>query len=250
MRDLQIANRLRRVGLNVVEIDGWQTRGSSTFNPRGGVDHHTGGSNKGNAPSLGVCINGRRLRNGSRLPGPLCNVLQGFDGTAYVIAAGRANHAGTGSWKGLIGNSSVYGVERENDGRSPQRAGQQASAERLWAALLDDIDASLLCGHREWAPGRKYDFHGVNYGLMRLSVAALQQKTYIPPQDLEGDIVMFCLVQPPGMGVFRFNGYGMIGVPNEEMLGGDRIILEQLGLNSDVMQVTRAWFDSWPLIKP
>lgn len=244
-RDLEIANRLRAAGLKVVEVDGWQTRGSAVFSPRGGVDHHTAGSNIGNAPSLRVCVVGRK-----DLPGPLCNVLQGFDGTAYVIASGRANHAGPGSWKGLIGNSSVYGVERENDGVSPQRPDQQRLAEVLWAALLGDIDADLLCGHKEWAPNRKVDFHDVNYGLMRSNVARLQNP---PPPEIpdlsHGKKKMFCLVQPPNRGVYRFNGSGMIGVKDQETLGGDRMVLAALGLRNDVLHVTSEWFDTWPILK-
>ena len=97
-RDTGIADRLRAKGLNVVEVNGWRTRGAEGFNPRGSVDHHTAGPRKGNAPSLGVCINGR-----ADLPGPLCNVLVGRDGTCYVVAAGRANHAGAGGPIGPIG---------------------------------------------------------------------------------------------------------------------------------------------------
>ncbi|MEO5837776.1 MAG: peptidoglycan-binding protein, partial [Acidimicrobiales bacterium] len=89
MRDTAIAQRLRNAGLKVVEVDGWLTRVSDSFDARGLVDHHTAGGRTGNAPSLNICINGR-----SDLPGPLCNVLIGRDGTCYVIAAGRANHAG------------------------------------------------------------------------------------------------------------------------------------------------------------
>ena len=147
-RDTGIADRLRAAGLAVVEVDGWKTRGSDSFNPRGGVDHHTAGSNNGNAPSLNICINGR-----SDLPGPLCNTLQGFDGTQYVIAAGKANHAGDGGWKGLSGNSSVYGMERENDGHSEPRPGQHESAARAWAAIIDGkFGSDMVCGHKEWAP--------------------------------------------------------------------------------------------------
>jgi len=248
-RDLEIANRLRAAGLKVVEVDGWQTRGSRHFSPRGGVDHHTAGAGPqvGNAPSLRVCIQGRQ-----DLPGPLCNVLQGYDGTAYVIASGRANHAGPGSWKGLIGNSSVYGVERENDGRSRQLPGQQESAELLWAALLGDIDSSLLCGHKEWAPARKIDFHDVNYFSMRNNVGIIQNRLKNPEEILRKGSKMFCLIQPPGpnAGVYRFTGTGMIGVDDQEVLGGDRLLLGSLGLPNGVIQVSQKWFDSWPILDP
>ena len=70
----------------------------------------------GNNPSLEVCINGR-----PDLAGPLCNVMVGRDNTMFVVAAGRANHAGSGGWRGRSGNSTVYGIERENTGYRPAR---------------------------------------------------------------------------------------------------------------------------------
>ena len=242
-RDTGIADRLRQAGLSVVEVDGWKTRGSAAFTPQGGVDHHTAGSNNGNAPSLGVCIRGR-----SDLSGPLCNVLQGFDGTCYVVAAGRANHAGAGGWKGLSGNSMVYGFERENDGHSPQRPGQYELAIRAWTAILGDIDSSMLCGHLEWAPKRKVDFHGIDYNDMRERVGSPPSPT---PTNPEGDVQMFCLVQPPDPDgkIFRFTGSGMVHVPSTAVLGGDQIILKSLGLNNSVLRVSREWFDSWPILK-
>ena len=170
-RDLGIANRLRAVGLNVVEVAGWQTRGADSFNPRGSVDHHTAGPRSGNAPSLGVVVNGR-----SDLPGPLCNVLVGRNNTCYVVAAGRANHAGAGGWRGLSGNSSVFGVERENvgDGSEPWRQDQTQTAAKVHAALISSHggDSSLVCEHKEWAPKRKIDAFGVDGNQMRTMVAA------------------------------------------------------------------------------
>lgn len=158
-RDTGIADRLRAAGLRVVEVAGWQTRGSTSFNPRGSVDHHTAGAASGNAPSLSICINGR-----AGLAGPLCNVLIGRDNTCYVIAAGRANHAGTGGWRGLSGNSSVYGVERENVGyadREPWREDQTDTAARVHAALIRGrADASMVCRHAEWTT-RKIDTHSI-----------------------------------------------------------------------------------------
>jgi hypothetical protein len=165
-RDTGIADRLRFFGLNVVEVNGWQTRGAEAFNPRGSVDHHTAGPRGGNAPSLGVCINGR-----ADLPGPLCNVLVGRDNTCYVIAAGRANHAGAGGWGGLTGNASVFGVERENvgDGSEPWTLQQYDTAAKVHAALVAGHGgrADLVCEHKEWAPRRKVDAWGVDGNVMR-----------------------------------------------------------------------------------
>lgn len=194
MRDLGIADRLRAAGLTVVEVDGWQSRGSDSFSPRGGVDHHTAGSNNGNAPSLNVCTHGR-----SDLPGPLCNTLQGFDGTQYVIASGKANHAGDGGWRGLSGNSSVYGMERENDGYSAPRPGQHDLAARAWAAIINGgpagtIDASMVCGHKEWAPGRKPDFHDVDYNAFRDAIAHGAQPAPDQPTPPPGAVTMFIAI--------------------------------------------------------
>jgi len=181
MRDTGIADRLRAAGLKVVEINGWRTRGSDGFTPRGSVDHHTAAGPTGNAPSLSVVINGR-----AGLSGPLCNVLIGRDNTCYVVAAGRANHAGLGGWKGLSGNSSVFGVERENVGTpaEPWRPDQTFVAAACHAALIRGCarpDAELVCGHKEWAPTRKIDCHSVDYNAFRGLVSAALNPTPVAP---------------------------------------------------------------------
>ena len=227
MRDLGIADRLRRAGLNVVEIDGWQSRGSSSFNPRGGVDHHTAGGNKGNAPSLNICINGR-----PDLRGPLCNTLQGFDGTQYVIASGTANHAGSGGWRGLKGNGSVYGMERENDGKSPPRPGQHESAARAWKAIISgspngNISAGMVCGHKEWTP-RKPDFHGVDYNWFRGLIAAgagsgpspIPQPPVPKPPLVQGAITMFIAID--GVALCALMGNVLFTFPDLRAYGNSK----------------------------
>lgn len=183
--DLGIAARLRADGLRVVETEGWRTRGSSTFSPRGSVNHHTAGGTRGSAPSLGVVINGR-----SDLSGPLCNVLQSRepDGNDifYVIASGRANHAGTGGWRGLTGNSSVFGLEIEHVGTVPLPESRQRLAARCHAALgRGNFDERAVCQHSEWAtpPGRKTDAAThVDPAQFRAWVGiAMRQKQEVPP---------------------------------------------------------------------
>jgi N-acetylmuramoyl-L-alanine amidase len=247
MMDTGIADRLRQAGLEVVECAGWQSRSAGSFDPRGSVDHHTAGPASGDAPSLNTCIHGR-----TDLPGPLCNVLIGrHHNTCYVIAAGRANHAGSGGWHGLSGNGSVYGIERENVGTQaePWRPDQTDAAARAHAALIRGrADAGSVCRHAEWTT-RKIDTHDVDGNHLRQLVAQ-----YLaggpPPGPKPPRSRMFCLVQPPGGGIYRFDGAGMVGVPNPDMLGGDQIILAALGLPNDVFQVSRDWFDSWPLVRP
>lgn len=170
MRDTLLAEKLSLFDLKVVEVAGWRTRGNENFNPRGLIWHHTAGPRNGNAPSIQICTNGRR-----DLPGPLCNVLQGRDNTIYVIAAGRANHAGAGRWNGLTGNASVYGLEVENVGTSaePWHPDQVETACRVAAALT--ADAARCCHHKEWAlpKGRKPDMHSLDGETMRRRVREL-----------------------------------------------------------------------------
>lgn len=163
MLDTGLADRLRRKGVEVVEVAGWPTRSAGSYSPRGSVNHHTAGSRIGAVPSLATCIYGR-----SDLPGPLCNVLQSREPNgrdkAYVIAAGRANHAGKGSWRGLSGNGAVGGLEVEHVGTGPVAIVRLDVSARIQAALLEapgsSRSASLCCQHFEWTP-RKIDFNSL-----------------------------------------------------------------------------------------
>lgn len=157
-RQLWIAEMCRSYGLTVVEVAGWQIRGGALFNPDVTVTHHTGVNAPGDLPSLRILINGR-----SDLLGPLCNVALSRSGVVYVVAAGRANHAGAGSYRGRVGNSSCMGIEAENDGRSPWPAAQKAAYFLLCAALQDGMNSSadLVCRHRTWAGPRKPDPHTI-----------------------------------------------------------------------------------------
>ncbi|RWX36703.1 peptidoglycan recognition protein family protein [Rhizobium leguminosarum] len=154
---------LREAGLKVAEVEGWANRGRGEMGRiRGVMCHHTGSSGPGNMPSLGALKAGRG--GGRPLPGPLSQLGIGKDGTYYVVAAGRANHAGGGRWDGLsTGNTSFIGIEAENAGtRSASWPDVQMDAyHRGVAAILKHIGAStqMCCGHREYAlpPGRKVD---------------------------------------------------------------------------------------------
>ena len=154
-RALWLPDTLRAHGLTVHETPGWQNRGSSTLNPSGVVCHHTASAAGSDHPALGIVINGR-----PDLAGPLCNVLLARNGDCYIIAAGTANHAGTGGWRGLSGNSSVLGIEAENNGvGEPWPAHQIDAYVRLCAAMCDGggFTPDTVCYHREWAPTRKPD---------------------------------------------------------------------------------------------
>ena len=169
-RALWLADALRAEGVKVVEAAGWRDRGSATFSPKGVICHHTAGPKRGDAPSLGVCINGR-----PGLPGPLCQIVLARSGTAHVIASGRANHAGLGGWRGLEGNTSVFGIEAENTGAGePWPPVQYDAYVRCVAALCrrGQIAVGMVCGHKEWAPKRKIDPAGIDMAKFRADVLA------------------------------------------------------------------------------
>lgn len=151
---------LEAAGLKVAEVDGWRTRGRAEMGAvRGVICHHTAGGKTGNMPTLDLLVRGR-----SDLAGPLAQLGLGRDGTYYVIAAGRANHAGKGRWRGIdTGNSNFIGIEAENTGRADDTwpAVQLEAYHRGVAAILARIkaDSSMCCGHKEYAlpAGRKSD---------------------------------------------------------------------------------------------
>lgn len=179
-----MATVLRDAGLKVAEQPGWKTRGKSSFGPAKGVMlHHTAGPKNGNMPSLGIVTNGR-----PGLSGPLSQLCLGRDGTFFVVAAGRANHAGRGKWQGVTsGNTHFIGIEAENTGKSndfPWPEVQMDAYRRGVAALLTKIGADpvMACGHKEYAlpKGRKPD-PLFNMNTFRAQVAAIMNGTAPAP---------------------------------------------------------------------
>jgi hypothetical protein len=158
---LWLADALRASGLPVFEIDGWRTRSAGSMqNPTGVLGHHTAGPASGNYPSLGVVVNGRL-----DLSGPLAQLGLGRDGTWFVIAAGRANHAGQGKLPWVPqnqGNQFLLGVEAESTGRGDWTTAQLDSYPRGVAALLRHmgLPADRFAAHKEYAPNRKIDPFG------------------------------------------------------------------------------------------
>ncbi len=151
---------LKKSGLKVALVAGWESRGHGDMGPiHGIICHHTGTSTAGNMPTLNTLINGR-----SDLPGPLAQVGLGRDGTYYVLASGRCNHAGKGIWKGITtGNTNFIGIEAENGGKLTDSWPpiQLNAYHQGVAAILKFLNLSSddCCGHKEYALplGRKPD---------------------------------------------------------------------------------------------
>lgn len=158
-----LADVLRRAGLEVKEVDGWKHRrrggaGYSTARPLGIIIHHTASrASFDGAPDAEYmtfhCENK-----------PLANLYLDRSGRWWVLAAGATNTNGKGGPWGRIpengANSRVLGIEAGNDGVGEVWPDvMQESYLRGVVALADayDIDTNDVLSHREWAPLRKVD---------------------------------------------------------------------------------------------
>lgn len=173
-----LADIARRTGYPVVEVAGWKTRSTSKAGMvavKTITCHHTAnGGAAGNYPSLRVVRDGR-----TGLPGPLAQLGLGVDGTIYVIAAGKCNHAGE-SRATAYTNSYAIGIEAEAEGvpgdRQDWPAAQWDAYVRLCRVLIDayQLDASDVRGHKETCSpaGRKSD-PSFDMGRLRSQVRTL-----------------------------------------------------------------------------
>lgn len=149
----------KKTGYPVVEVKGWKKRGyGQMVKAESVMCHHTAGPASGNYPSLNVVTHGR-----PGIPGPLANYGIGRDGTIYVIAAGRANHAGRVA-KTMWSNTRSIGIEAENTGTGETWSDAQLDAYvRLCAELCKEfkwpVTRDRVVGHKEAAVprGRKID---------------------------------------------------------------------------------------------
>lgn len=209
-RALWLPDALRAEGVHVVEHPGWQTRGKPTFEPGGVICHHTAGPARGDAPSLRTCVDGR-----PDLPGPLAQIVLARSGTAIVIASGKANHAGAGGWRGITGNTHMFGIEAENTGNGePWPRAQLDAYVRCCAAIVRrlGVSADRVCGHKEWAtpPGRKVDPRGIDMPSFRLQVAARLHGTPKPDANAGRPWKTFA-----GQGTTNLDVYNAGGLDNQ-----------------------------------
>lgn len=184
---------LEAAGVNVVEMPGWEARSADgVAGPiKGVVCHHTV---EGNPPVLDWIVNGRPAPN--PLPGPLANIFLNKSGVAYLCAAGRANHAGTGSWQGVTdGNGQMIGIESLNAGdfNDPWPAAQIEALGRICAAILNHINATsaMCCGHKEWKFEKPF-CPTLNMGVFRTYVGELMAflKPHPPLPSVPGNIAL------------------------------------------------------------
>lgn len=203
VRLLGLPDALRRYGLEPIECTGWQTSGPDLYGLLGSLDHHTAGARTGYMPSLGVLLNGR-----SDLPPRLANVgsprSEAGDFRVYVLAAGRANHAGAGflpAYPEANSNYELGGLERElvGDGSdlTPHRHDVACRVHAAFADLgswpRDVANVQRVARHATYAPSRKIDTRGVTDQAIRDRVVMLRSGTTVPtpPEvlDMEAEYV-------------------------------------------------------------
>lgn len=174
---------LRKAGLHVVEVPGWQdfSRPESTggFDPEGNLWHHTGAKDTNPVSIEDDFEYAKWLAQIGRsdLPAPLCQLSVGRNGTIYVCAAGRGNHAGVAKASGPVpsgdGNELYVGWECQNNGvegwSGPQleamvKGGAATSKHYGWTAAANR-------GHKETSVTGKWDPGKLNMDDFREQIA-------------------------------------------------------------------------------
>lgn len=186
-----LPDRLRAAGLKVVVIDGWQTRSRPASTGRlgavGVLNHHTGSVDRlgdladDRKYALWLAITGR-----PDLPAPLVHLSLSLEGTVYVLAAGRCNHAGTakpsGSVAGGDGNELYVGIEWMLSGTQPIPPKMYEAGAVLNAVLLDVLGSSVqaVSCHYQTSVTGKWDIgdpHGIAFNGRRvLNVAKFRDE--------------------------------------------------------------------------
>lgn len=203
--DVNLVDLLTAAGVTVKAEEGWEKIGREGFDPQGIMVHHTAGPKVGDTACLSTCIQGR-----PDVPGPLCNIYLSRSGTAHVLAANIANHAGKGAQEVLElvkkgeavtgnardhkyadsigGNTFFYGIEVENSGteKDPYPPAQIEALSTICAAICSSRkwSAARVIHHRQWT-SRKIDmsFRGDLPGLVA--------------QKLDAGAVSFALDEDP-----------------------------------------------------
>lgn len=160
---------LRKAGLHVVEVPGWRefSRPESTggFAPVGNLWHHTGSKDTNPLSieddyeyAVWLAKIGR-----SDLAAPLCQLSPARNGTIFVCAAGRGNHAGQAKASGPVpagdGNVLYIGWECQNDGSEGWTTAQYDAMVRGAAATSKAYGwtAEANRAHKETSVTGKWD---------------------------------------------------------------------------------------------
>lgn len=184
-RDL--ASQLRDAGLTVVVIDGWYERGrpesTGGFDPDGTLWHHTGAADKipGSIKDDLEYAHWLFTVGRSDLGPPLAQISIGRDGTVYLGAGQRANHAGKAKASGPMpagdGNELYAGVEAQNSGTEGWPKAQYEAMVKTAVVLGEYGMPGRVWGsthnraHRETSVTGKWDPGGLDMDRFREDIA-------------------------------------------------------------------------------
>lgn len=161
---------LARAGCTVVTMSGWETRGRTVAGFYGVIWHATATGPRASDQNVA-----NLLRDGrSDLPGPLCQLGLDRHGRYWLVASGKGNHNGMGTY----GNNAI-GIEAFNDNLGePWPTVQVDAYVRGTAAILDHLNlpTNRVLAHRESDPTRKTDPRGIDMDRARRRIDAHRQQ--------------------------------------------------------------------------
>lgn len=183
----RIVKRLRAEGVTVVEIPGWQSRGSGDFARIDcQLNHHDAfPARTGHAGGLRTCTFGR-----SDLRNSLCMFYLGSDGTVYVVAARVSWHAGKGD---LTTNSRASGIEARNDGVGERWPPRQLEVNRRLNIATSDafgFSKARIFDHKEHSSTGKVDRFGIDPRMWRASLMSGSPGTQPKPTPRPEEFLM------------------------------------------------------------
>lgn len=156
-------------GLELIELGGWETRGADRLTVNAVVRHHTAtGTNWTDA----AVANLLGLKGNATTPPPLSQLGLDRHGRYWLIAAGRCNHNGYGTY----GNDAI-GIEAFNNGLGEPWPEVQVDAYDLGVALILEhlgLPTERDLAHRETDPGRKTDPVGLDMDERRAAVRRIR----------------------------------------------------------------------------
>lgn len=186
-----LADVLRKAGVPVIEESGWQSRAQSgSFSPRGLIRHWDASS-----PSSHGAV--EYMRDNIACNITTCRGNSSHGPSVHVLAAGRAWHAGEGSF-GVFptdqGNTYAIGHEVahtvDEAWTEPQYSVVVAAEQAILAHLSADVDQAW-CTHSEYAPSRKIDTTGGEYGQDPAHERLILRSGVTPaPTPLETDMLL------------------------------------------------------------
>lgn len=201
-RDLP--ERLRRAGFTVVVIDGYEDRvmtgaGNSSFGPVGVNNHHTGAYDGEGDPLDDLNYATWMAKTGRPdLSPPLCQISLSAESVVYLLARGRANHAGVAKTSGSVasgdGNFLYIGIEWMLSGTQRIPSRMYETGVRLNAFLLDLLGSSEQAAtcHYDTSVTGKWDIgdpDGISFkgakvldlGKFRMEIKRYREAATVPP---------------------------------------------------------------------